>query len=547
MPNFPLFQKFGFQALKNKKNTKMWFYNAIWFVLSVVLRVFFRTVDRHGTENIPKHGAVIFAGNHTNGLIDPAVLVTTCPRALHFMAKSSLFKPLCGCVGVLMKGAGAIPVYRKQDGGGDNSSSFRAVDDVLASGHCFAIFPEGISHGLPEIQELKTGIARMALDFLAKHPDATLSIVPCGLNYVAGNKFRSKVWVRYGVAMPVAGDIPTLMDNLADAMHRVTVNAHDWDTVELIHLTAKLYRPSSSYRKFSFGAWLHLSSRISSVYSDVKDEPRVVTLRYLVQHYHDRIAALDITDDLVCSGEGLSTIGFVIRFAGYLLCFLVLVPMAVPVMILNLPISFPARYFGNRLAKKETDVIATFKVLIAFVLTPLVHITYIVVGAWLLSEKANLSVSYEVWLPCLIVGLPLVSFAALLLYERGWNYYQSLFDITVLWNHEAEIKALRKTRDGLTEYVRAFVFALATHQEKSVLDTMMPSTCFESPMTQEGAEELLARLAHMSRNVSDVASMDKQRYTYRADCFDTMAREGSIIIANGDDKTVVMKGTYNTI
>jgi len=480
----------------------MWFYDFVWFILSIIIRVFFRSVTKHGQDNIPKEGAVIFAGNHTNGMIDPAMLIVTCSRRLHFMAKSGLFTGCCGCTGLVLRGAGAIPVYRRQDGGGDNSSAFRAVDAVLSQGECFAIFPEGISHSLPEVQELKTGIARMALDFRKSHPTVPLSIVPCGLNYQKTSRFRSHVCVRYGVGIPVVddNDVTSLMERITGALHSVTVNAEDWETVDIIHMTAKLYQPRTERHNMSFGVTMQLSSRISAVYENIRTDPATISLRFLMQHYIDRLRALGITDDVIMSeSKKLSVIDFLVRFGFYFLCVLVLIPLSLPFMILNLPIFIPARYLGNRLAKKGgTDVIATFKVLIAFVLTPIVHITYIGVGVWWLSRNTQLQ--YDVWLPCIVLGLPFGSFSALLLFEMEKDYSRALFDLGVLWNHENEVAVMRVLRDDLTEYVRAFIEKYASDEEKRVLCSVVPVSKFRTAMTPERAETLLGQLATMTQN-----------------------------------------------
>ena len=62
-----------------------------WF-LRVVTKVFFRQIEVAGLEHVPKDGAVLFAGNHPNSLIDPILIITTCGRKVHFAAKDALFK-----------------------------------------------------------------------------------------------------------------------------------------------------------------------------------------------------------------------------------------------------------------------------------------------------------------------------------------------------------------------------------------------------------------------------------------------------------------------
>ena len=48
-------------------------------------------VTSFGEENIPEKGAFILAANHISAL-DPVMIISRCPRTLHFMAKDELFK-----------------------------------------------------------------------------------------------------------------------------------------------------------------------------------------------------------------------------------------------------------------------------------------------------------------------------------------------------------------------------------------------------------------------------------------------------------------------
>eukprot|EP01028_Stygiella_incarcerata_P000456 TRINITY_DN1063_c0_g1_i1.p1 TRINITY_DN1063_c0_g1~~TRINITY_DN1063_c0_g1_i1.p1 ORF type:complete len:148 (-),score=36.58 TRINITY_DN1063_c0_g1_i1:69-512(-) len=118
------------------------------FLLRILMHVFFQKIEVIGLENVPKEGPIVFTGNHPNGLIDPFMLFSFSPRSIHIMAKDTLFRIFC--FGSIIKAAGGIPVRRRQDHGGadnvDNTSVFESVFATLASGECFGIFPEGISH-----------------------------------------------------------------------------------------------------------------------------------------------------------------------------------------------------------------------------------------------------------------------------------------------------------------------------------------------------------------------------------------------------------------
>ena len=80
----------------------------------------------------------------------------------------------------------------------DQSAMFDAVHEALYSGKAVGIFPEGGSHDRPSLLPLKAGVAVMALGALAKHPNLPLRLVPVGLNYFSGHRFRSRVFVDIG-------------------------------------------------------------------------------------------------------------------------------------------------------------------------------------------------------------------------------------------------------------------------------------------------------------------------------------------------------------
>jgi 1-acyl-sn-glycerol-3-phosphate acyltransferase len=71
---------------------------------------------------------------------------------VRFLAKAPLFSD--PKVGWLVRGAGAIPVYRRVDDPtltGQNVDMFRAVYEELSEGAAIGIFPEGESHSEPSL------------------------------------------------------------------------------------------------------------------------------------------------------------------------------------------------------------------------------------------------------------------------------------------------------------------------------------------------------------------------------------------------------------
>jgi glycerol-3-phosphate O-acyltransferase/dihydroxyacetone phosphate acyltransferase len=80
----------------------------------------------------------------------------------------------------------------------DQSEMFDSVQKALANGQCLGIFPEGGSHDRTDLLPLKAGVAAIALGALEKY-GVSVPIVPVGLNYFRGHRFRGRVVVEYGV------------------------------------------------------------------------------------------------------------------------------------------------------------------------------------------------------------------------------------------------------------------------------------------------------------------------------------------------------------
>ena len=96
---------------------------------------------------------------------------------------------------------GAIPVYRKQDDPGKmdrNADTFTACSETLSRGGLIGIYPEGTTHAEARVQRIKTGAARIALEYESRRVTgigAPLALVPVGLTFDARKSFRGRVRV----------------------------------------------------------------------------------------------------------------------------------------------------------------------------------------------------------------------------------------------------------------------------------------------------------------------------------------------------------------
>jgi 1-acyl-sn-glycerol-3-phosphate acyltransferase len=142
-------------------------------------------------------GPVLLLLNHPNALLDPMVAAALLPRTPRFVAKATLWKqPVLRPFLALFR---PIPVHRAQEGGDADATArtFSAVHDAFRNGDIVGLFPEGISHGMPDLAPLKTGAARLALSY-----GGALSVVPAGLVYGERRLFRQGVLLRVGEPVP---------------------------------------------------------------------------------------------------------------------------------------------------------------------------------------------------------------------------------------------------------------------------------------------------------------------------------------------------------
>ncbi len=120
-----------------------------------------------GAYRVPREGSLLILPNHIADL-DPPFTQFSCPRHVHFMAKSELFG--MKVIGPLIRFFGAFPVKR----GEPDRNSIRQAVELLNAGKAVGVFPEGQLSQDGELQELKSGIALIIR--MAKCP-----VICCGI------------------------------------------------------------------------------------------------------------------------------------------------------------------------------------------------------------------------------------------------------------------------------------------------------------------------------------------------------------------------------
>ncbi len=142
-------------------------------------------VKSFGEENIPKEGAFILAANHI-GALDPVMIISRCPRTLHFMAKDELFKNRL--FAFFLRKMNVFPVRRQ-------TSDKRALEfakHIISSGWVLGIFPEGarIKDAIPK--KAKNGVSYLAAKTKADVLPVSIYKTP------QEKKLRPKITIRFG-------------------------------------------------------------------------------------------------------------------------------------------------------------------------------------------------------------------------------------------------------------------------------------------------------------------------------------------------------------
>lgn len=279
----------------------------------------------------------------------------------------------------------------------DQTEVYETVWSHLENGNCIGIFPEGGSHDRTELLPLKAGVTLMALGTMARSDSTRVKIVPCGLNYFSGHRFRSHVVVEFGPPIPIKYQLvelykrdkraacAQLLEEIAESLKRVTIAAPTYETLQMIRLVQVLYKPRDI--ELDAHQYMELNRRFSEAYLSVKDEPNIKNLETKVLEYQSKLKGFGLKDHQVTVVKVDWTDAFIL-LVGRLVALVVLFALALPGFLLNAPIGLVARYLARKEATKAKksskvkiagrDVIASYKIITTLVMVPLVHGSYFI-------------------------------------------------------------------------------------------------------------------------------------------------------------------------
>jgi 1-acyl-sn-glycerol-3-phosphate acyltransferase len=444
---------------------RRWLDTAIGGLCRLVMSVFFREVEVVGVDHVPAGAPLLVVGNHTNALIDPVLLAGYLPMLPRLLAKSTLWNspwlaPLLGL-------GGAIPVYRRQDAALEqqsgqhmarNEDMFARCHDALAAGGAVALFPEGISHNEPRLMPLKTGVARIALEAETNHPGIGIRILPVGLIYDARSRFRSRALVHIGEPIDPSRElaqyqqdppaaVSRLTERVSEALASVTPNYANWEEARLAQRAAEImaYDPVHARdTELPLSKQVALSRALAAGYRRLLelDPAEVATVYEEVRSYDRLLRVFKLrTRQLTSPYRATGVAWLALRTLGLLL---IRLPLTLIGLVLNYPTYRIIGAVATRMARKDPDVEATYKVFVGFFLFPMTWLAEAIVLGWWLGITIG-------WL--VLLGAPLTAWVAMRSHDRRQHLLTEVRAFFLLRNNRRIANELAEMRTEIRKEI----------------------------------------------------------------------------------------------
>ena len=384
----------------SKKERKIQDYDRVYAFLrhyvDFCLRLAYRKIRYVGLEKVPSDGAVIYAPNHTNALMDALVILSMDRKQKVFVARADIFKN--PKVAKILRFLKIMPIMRIRDGMDEvrkNTEIIHKSVDVLLDKVPFCILPEGRHQAKHSLLPLSKGIFRIALE-AEELMDGRLPlyIVPVGLEYGNFFRFRSTVLVQIGEPINVSAylrehaslsqpEVMNLMkDELTERMKEVILYIPDDEYYDatLDTCAAVINQQVDSWRKEHPGSRRHsLTTRFAA---NKMTLGQIARLRAAEPEKAAELLgrAADIHREREKRGISLGSVVKKHPFWSRLLQLLVLIvtlPYTIPAGVLTLPVTGLSAFLFSKM--KDRAFYNSIRFVVTLVLWPLLLIIYAIV------------------------------------------------------------------------------------------------------------------------------------------------------------------------
>ena len=325
----------------------------------------------------------------------------------------------------------------------------------------------------------------MALGGLAQ--GTHVSVVPVGMNYFHAHKFRSRAVVEFGDPVSISAEVVNnfnngqrrenvgiLLSSLYQALAAVTVTAPDFDTMMLVHAARRLY--TSTRRHLPLSTVIEINRRLVKGYTQYKKDPRIEELSKSINKYTQQLRLLGLRDHQLEYAR-FSIIGVLSSLVYRVSKLGVLAIGTLPGLVLFSPVFIAARIYSHKKTEEAlaassvkirgNDVMATWKILVAGCLAPLLYTYYaILLALWTRYNRANgvMSENLPLWTIILAsyIVFPTLTYAALIFGETGMDILKSLRPLVLCLSPSSAgtLTDLREQRIELSRQVTELINTL---------------------------------------------------------------------------------------
>lgn len=390
----------------------------------------------------------------------------------------------------------------------DHSEMYADVYGTLAQGHCIGIFPEGGSHDRTSLLPLKAGVALFSLGAYERNIEP--KIIPCGLTYFYGHKFRSRAHIEFGPPIVPAEHLVTtfstdkrkatgvFLEQLHDALRLVTINVVDWGALKFLHAFRRLYQPPDCILKT--GDYLKLTRRLAVIMEDHEADPKFADFRAKVENYCDYCSALLVRDSQAATLEKLDeSQSFIITLLfRRVVILVVMIVVLIPFFVMAAPIGLITHLAAEHHAKTAlstssvkvvaADVKGSYKIVVGFALVPLEFIGVAIAVFYLTGDLRNALTVF--------ISLPMAMYVSLLiLQECVLELHAALPLMMSLFSKHKQFKKLFDRRQKLVGIAKELVRELDPMLEVELSAYKGSNTAVREPS--------LFSLRHSSRRLAD--------------------------------------------
>ncbi|ORC93301.1 putative glycerol-3-phosphate acyltransferase [Trypanosoma theileri] len=351
----------------------------------------------------------------------------------------------------------------------DHSTMYSSVYQTLQNNQCIGIFPEGGSHDRTSLLPLKAGVALFSLG--AAERGISVKVVPCGLTYFYGHKFRSRAHVEFGEPITPSEELVTLfstnkreatgifLEQLNAELRSFTINVPNWSALNFLHGFRQLYQPQNCI--LATQDYLRLTRRLSKIMEEQKDNPEFIDFRNKVENYQDYCNALLVRDSQAATLEKLGSSEssqLQLLFRRSFTLFLMAV-ILVPFFVVGLPIGMLASYLSERHRRKAlsessvkvvgADVKGSYKLLVGFFTVPIVFSIVSLITYIYTDLRTALTVSFS---------LPMAMYVSLLILQEAVMEMRAALPLfmSVISKHK-QFRRLYERRQALVALTKELV------------------------------------------------------------------------------------------